>query len=160
MLSHQRSSILLLLTGSSCKGCLRWNNCLAVFLLSSPHSSMRVHVSRTMASHRKHGRTSYGVSLNTTNPCARWPLLTACPTKPSDASFVRLASTEQDKPLSLHLPFFEDAHMRCDHSSLNSVRDLWLSRTCSKSPPSSSVKARRSRLATDAPSLASSSRTV
>jgi hypothetical protein len=84
----------------------------------------------------------------------------ACPTKPSDASFVLLATTEQDKPLSLHLPFFEDAHMRCDHSSLNAVHDLCLSRTCSKSPPSSSVKAIRSRLATDAPSLASSSRMV
>src|SRR5690348_9153556 len=80
--------------------CLHWNTCLAVFLTSSPHSSLRVHVSRTQASHRKNGRTWYAVSWNSTNPCARLPVITACPTKPSDGSFVLLATTEQDKPFS------------------------------------------------------------
>ena len=90
----------IILTGSSCKDCLRWNTCSAVFLPSFPHNGMRVHVSLTMASHRKNGPTWYAVSLNSTNPYARLPLITACPTKPSDGSFVLFATTEQDKPLS------------------------------------------------------------
>ena len=73
---------------------------MAVFLLSSPHNGMRVHVSLTMAFHLKNGPTWYAVSWNTTNPYARLLLITACPTKPSDASFVLLAPTKQDKPLS------------------------------------------------------------
>ena len=104
MLSHQCSFTLLLLTGSSCKDCSHWNNCLAVFLLSSPHNNMRVHVSLTIVSHRKHGQMWYAASVNTTNPCARLPLSTACPTKLSDVSFVLLATTEQDNPLSSPLP--------------------------------------------------------
>jgi hypothetical protein len=56
----------------------------------------------------------YAVSLSTTHPCARGPLLTACPTKPSDASFVLLATIEQDKPPLFPLPVFEDACVRCD----------------------------------------------
>jgi hypothetical protein len=87
-------------TASSITDCLHSSKCLAVFLPSSPHNSIRVHVSLTMASHWKNGRTWSAVSLNTTNPCARLPLITACPTKPSDVSFVLLATTEQDNPLS------------------------------------------------------------
>ena len=68
-----------------------------------------------MASHRKNGRTWCAVSLNTTNPCAGLPLSTACPTKPSDGSFVLLATTEQDKPLTFPPPpVFEDACVRYD----------------------------------------------
>lgn len=99
---------------SSSIDCLRWNNCLAVFLPSSPHNSMRVLVSLSMASQRKNGPTWYAVSLNTTNPCARLPLITACPMKPSDGSFELLANTEQDKLLSSLLPVYEDACVRCD----------------------------------------------
>ena len=98
--SHQCSFILSLLSGSSCKDCMRWNTCLAVSLPSSPHNSMRVHVSLTMASHRKNGPTWYAVSWNTTNPCTRLRLSMACLTKPSDGSYVLLATTEQDKLLS------------------------------------------------------------
>src|SRR5215471_19319732 len=47
------------------------------------------------------------------NPCAGLPLITACPTKPSDVSFVLLATTEQDKLLSSLLRVFEDACVRC-----------------------------------------------
>ena len=67
---------------------------------TSPHTSLRVHVSLTMASHRKNGRTWYAVSVNTTNPCARLPPITAYPTKPSGVSFEPLATAEQDKLLS------------------------------------------------------------
>ena len=99
MFSHQCSFTLLPLMGSSCKDCLSWNNCLAVFLLPSPHNSMRVHVSLTTASPLKNGRMWSAASLKTMNPCARLPLSTVCPTKPSDGSFVLLATIEQDKPL-------------------------------------------------------------
>ncbi len=61
---------------------------MAIFLPSSPHNSMRVHVSLAMASPLKNGRMWSAVSLKTTNPCAKLPLITACPTKRSDASFV------------------------------------------------------------------------
>ena len=71
-----------------------------------------------MASHRKNGQTWYAASLKTTNPCARLPLSTACPTKPLDVSFVLLATTEQDKPLSSPLPVFEDASVRCDSQAV------------------------------------------
>jgi hypothetical protein len=60
---------------------------------SSPHNSMRVHVSLTMASHRKNGPTWYAASWKIMNLCARLPLIMACPTKPSDGSFVLLATT-------------------------------------------------------------------
>ena len=106
---------------SSCKDCLHWNNCLAVFHLSSPHNSMRVHVSLNTASHRKNGPTWYGASVRITTPCARLPLSTACPTKPSDGSFVHLATTERDKPLSSPLPVFEDACVRCDTDALTLI---------------------------------------
>jgi hypothetical protein len=86
---------------------------LAVFLPSSSLNSMQVHVSLTMASHRKNGPTWCAASLNTTNPFAGLPLITACPTKPSDASFVLLVTTQLDKPLSF-LPVFEDACVRGD----------------------------------------------
>ena len=42
----------------------------------------------------------YAVSWNSTNPCARLPLIMGCPTKPPDASFVLLTTTERYKPLS------------------------------------------------------------
>ena len=84
---------------SSCKDCLHWNNCLAVFLLSSPHNSIQAHVSLNTASPVKNGRMLSAVSLKTMNPCAKLPLITACPTKRSDASFVLLATTKQDRGL-------------------------------------------------------------
>ena len=100
--------------GSSCKDCSRWNNCLAAFLPCSPHTSTRVHKSLTIASHSKNDQTLCAVSLSTTTPCARWSLITVCPMKSLDGSFVLLATTEQDKPLSSPLPVFEDACLRCD----------------------------------------------
>src|SRR3984893_18802986 len=98
----------------------------------------------------------YAASLNTTNPCARLPLSTACPTKPSDGSFVLLATTEQDKPLSSPLPVCEDASLRGDHSCPNSVHHQCLSRVRSESLTNASSTSLRPRLATGAASLASS----
>ena len=66
-----------------------------------------------MAFHRKHGPTWSVVSVNTTHPCARLRLIMACPTKPSDASFVLLATREQDKPCSFP-PVLGDTYVRCD----------------------------------------------
>src|ERR1700738_1865889 len=89
---------------SSFKYCLHWNNCLAAFPLSYPHSNIQVHVSLTIPFHLKNGRMWCAVSVSTTNPSARLPLLTGCPTKRSGVSFVLLATTEQDRRLFPSLP--------------------------------------------------------
>jgi hypothetical protein len=115
---------------------------LAVFPRSSPHSSIQVHVSLTMPFHLKHGRTWCAVSVSTTNPCARWPPITVCPTRRSGVFFVLLARKEQDKPLSSPLPVFEVACVSCDHFCWNSLRHRLLSPSRSESPTCSSATSR------------------
>ncbi len=111
-----------------------------------------------MASHRKNSRTWYAASVNTTNHCARLPLSMACPTKPSDVSFVLFATLEQDKPLSFPLPVFEDTCVRCDSHAVT------LFTTCSYGvciePDTFFSHVHTSRLASRAPSLACCSCTV
>jgi hypothetical protein len=113
-----------------------------------------------MASRRKNGPTWYAVFVSSTNLFARLPLIMTCPMRQSGVFWGLLTRKAQDKPLSFPLPVFEDAYVRCDHSCPNAVHHLFLSRARSESPTHSSASPIRSRLASGAPSLASSSRTV
>src|SRR5256885_14732618 len=97
ILSHQCWSTFSPRMASSIKDSLHSSTCLAVFPRSFPHSSARVHVSLIMASQRKNGLTWCAVSVNTTTPCARWPLITACPPRQSGVCCELLTRKERDE---------------------------------------------------------------
>lgn len=96
------------------------------------------------------------MSVSTTNPFARLPLITACPTRQLDVSFVLRATTEQDRSLFPSPPAFEHACARSDLPRCSSVPNVFTRCARSWSPTISPAKSTRFRLASGVPSLACS----